>query len=219
MKKKPKPEGWQSRMKKEHEDAIVALLKSAGPMQFKDILAAQDKTKIKSPRGLTDVLNRLLEKRLIRNVKKVIEVSKGVPKLGLQGEIIRPAPKVKKKIDIYELTTQGETYYKEGMWWLLHELLDLQGSGAGYAHSLSSEYSLFGLSNDLILPHGDVGNLSLLIPPTPQIEDFIMEEIFKTIQTQKIKILPSKGKLILSFEFDFEKLSKTLIELQNEKKV
>ena len=123
--------------------------------------------------------------------------------------------KSKKKVEAYRLTTQGTTYYKKGIWWLLRELLDLQDKGSGYMHSLSSRYASFGLSEDIVMGRGTGKPLDLVMPSLPQIEDFIMGTMFKNIESSNTKIEPSTGKFVMSFEFDFEQLSKELIRLQN----
>lgn len=82
-------------------------------------------------------------------------------------------------------------------------------------HSLSNKYNDFGLSEDVVLGRGKSTQLTLLMPPLPKIEDFIMQELFKSIKSKSEKIEPATGKFLISFEFDLEKLSNAVIRLQN----
>ncbi len=209
MKDKIESVGWQKRVKEDHKDRILTLLKENKTMRFKDFLAQSERTGIKSAKGLSEVLQRLQDEGLIEKTHIKVEVSKGKAKMGLRGEVVEK-PTVKKQVETYALTTEGQKYQS---WWLIHELLDLRDKNAGYVHSLSSNYPNFGLSFDIIMSGKDRQLISML-PPVPQIEDFIMAETFRNIKEKGVKIEPSDGKILLSFEIDFEKFSKELIGIQ-----
>ena len=209
MKNKAERGGWQKRVKEEHNDRILTLLKENKTMRFKDFLDQGERTGIKSEKGLSEVLQRLQNEGLIEKTHVEVEVPKGEAKKGMHGEVLEK-PTVKKQKEAYTLTTEGQKYQS---WWLIHELLDLRDKNASYTHTLSSNYYNFGLSLDSIMS-GKGGQLTFMLPPVPEIEDFIMSEIFKNIKEKDLKPESSEGKILLSFEIDFEKFTGELIRIQ-----
>ncbi|MDE1825342.1 MAG: hypothetical protein KGH61_01700 [Candidatus Micrarchaeota archaeon] len=212
MNNKEKP-SWQEGVKNRHKEGIIALLQEQPnkAMRFVDLLAKKDRTGIKSPKGLTEVLQRLINERLVENTHIDIEIERGKPKLGMHGEVLE-RNLVKKKVEAYGLTTEGRKYQS---WWLIHELFDLQDKNSSYVHSLSYGYASFGLSEDIVMGRATEGKLpNFDIPAIPEIEDFIMLETFRKIRENKIKPQLSDYKLLLSFEFDFAQLTARVIELQ-----
>ena len=204
---------WQEGVKNRHKEGIIALLQEQPnkAMRFVDLLAKKDRTGIKSPKGLTEVLQRLIKEGLVENTHMDVEIERGKPKLGAHGEVLE-RNLVKKKVEAYGLTTEGRKYQS---WWLIHELFDLQDKNSGYAHSLSYKYALFGLSQDIVMGRATENKLpNFDIPAIPEIEDFIMLETFRRIRENKIKPQPSDYKLLLSFEFDFAQFTAQVIELQ-----
>lgn len=202
---------WQERTKGEHKDRVLTLLKEKKTMRFKDFLAQGERTGIKSPKGLSEVLLRLMSEGLVEKTHIDIEVEKGKPRLGSHGEILERNI-VKKKVEAYTLTTEGQKYQA---WWLIHELFDLKDKNSGYVHSLSYNYASFGLSEDIVMGRATENKLpNFDIPPIPEIENFIMLETFKKIRENNIKPQFSDYKLLLSFEFDFAQLTAQIIGLQ-----
>jgi len=210
MKNKAEREGWQKRAKEEHKDRILTLLKENKTMRFKDFLAQSERTGIKSAKGLSEVLQRLQNEGLIEKTHVKVEVPKGKAKKGIRGEVLEK-PTVKKQIETYRLTTEGQKYQS---WWLIHELLDLKDKNAIYMHTLSSNYYNFGLSLDIIMSGKDE-QLTFMLPPVPQIEDFIMANAFKNIKENDIKLEPAEGKILTSFEVDLSRFADTLIKIQS----
>lgn len=203
---------WQDSVKNRHKEGIIALLQeqSNKAMRFIDLLAQKDRTGIKSPKGLTEVLGRLISEGLLEKTHIEIEVEKGKPKLGAHGEILERTM-VKKKVEAYALTITGQNFKS---WWLIHELLELKDKKAGYMHSPSNNYYSFGLSVDIVMSGKDK-QLSLMLPTSTQIENYLMSLIFNNIKTKNLKIEPSDGKIILSYEIDFDKLANELISIQS----
>jgi len=165
-----------------------------------------------SPAGLTKILQRLetedtIEKTLI---KKEIILEK--EEVYTSGEV-KPAKKLIKGKPVYVLTEKGQAYYK-GIWQLMYELLELKDKNASYMHTLSSNYYNFGLSLDIIMS-GKGGQLTFMLPPVPQIEDFIMSETFKNIKEKGLKLEPSEGKILTSFEVDLSRFADTLFKIQS----
>lgn len=210
MKNKADKGGWQKRAKEEHKDRVLTLLRENKTMRFKDFLAQSERTGIKSEKGLSEVLQRLQDEGFIEKTHVKVEISKGEVKKGLRGEVLE-TPTITKRIETYKLTTEGLKYQS---WWLIHELLELKDKNAGYVHSLSSNYYSFGLSHDGVMSGKD-RQLTFVLPPIPQIENFIMAEAFKQIKEKGLKIVPSEGKILLSFEIDFTQFAETLIKIQS----
>lgn len=204
---------WQDSVKNRHKEGVIALLQeqNSKAMRFMDILAQKDRTGIKSPKGLTAVLQRLIVEGLIEKTFIDIELEKGKPVRGSQGKILEKNV-MKKKVEAYSLTTTGQGYMS---WWLIHELLELKDKKVGYFHSASANYYGFGLSEDFVhrassnnkLPNIDIASI-------PDMEDFFMSKIFKEIREKGIKVEPNDEKIILSFELDFAELTSQLIVIQ-----
>ncbi|MEM0143641.1 MAG: hypothetical protein QXL94_06790 [Candidatus Parvarchaeum sp.] len=210
MKSKAEHINWQKRTKDEHKDRILILLKENKTMRFKDFLAQSEKTGIRSEKGLSEVLQRLQDEGLIEKTHVQIEVPKGEAKKGFRGEALE-RPTSKKQIETYRLTTEGQKYQS---WWLIHELLDFKDKNASYVHSLSSNYYNFGLSFDIVMS-GKGRQLSFILPPIPQVETFIMQNVFKKIKEGGIKLEQSEGKILTSFEIDLSQFADTLIKIQS----
>jgi len=211
MKSKIERINWQKRVKEDHKDRIISLLKERKVMRFKDFEIENEKTGIKSPKGLGDVLQRLVKEGFIEKSHMEIEIEKGKPKTGLHGEILE-RDIVKKKVEAYALTSEGQKYQS---WWLIHELFDLRAKNAGYFHSISTQYALFGLSEDIVMGRATENKISNFdIPPLQDIENFIMLEIFRKIKEDNIKPDINDSKLLVSFEFDFAQLAKQIIQMQ-----
>lgn len=210
MKSKAERINWQKRTKEEHKDRILTLLKENKTMRFKDFLAQSEKTGIRSEKGLSEVLQRLQDEGLIEKTHVKVEVLKGEAKKGLRGEALE-RPTAKKQIETYGLTIEGQKYQS---WWLIHELLELKDKNASYMHGLSSNYYNFGLSLDIIMSGKD-RQLSFILPPVPQVEDFIMLNAFKNIKEGGKKLEPSEGKILTSFEIDLSRFADTIIKIQS----
>ena len=96
----------------------------------------------------------------------------------------------------------------------MRERLELKDKNASYMHSLSSNYYNFGLSLDIIMSGKD-RQLSFILPPVPQVEDFIMLNVFKNIKEGGKKLEPSEGKILTSFEIDLSRFADTIIKIQS----
>ena len=57
--------------------------------------------------------------------------------------------------------------------------------------------------------------LTFMLPPVPQIEDFIMAETFRNIREKGLKLESSEGKILTSFEIDLSRFADTLIKIQS----
>ena len=212
----------QKRISNENRDKILTIIhdsKKLNPegrvIDGATFTELQTKTLL-SPAGLTKILQKLETEDTIEKiiVKKEIILEKEEVLIGKKGAEIKPAKKFTKGMKpVYILTEKGQAYYK-GIWQLMYELLELKDKNASYMHSLSSNYYNFGLSLDIIMSGKD-RQLSFILPPVPQVENFIMLNVFKNIKEGGIKLKPSEGKILTSFEIDLSRFADTLIKIQS----
>lgn len=210
MKSETEHINWQKRVKEEHKDRILTLLRENKTMRFKDFVAQSEKTGIRSEKGLSEVLQRLLGEGLIEKTNIYVEMPKGEIKKGLRGEVLEGQARIK-QVSAYKLTSQGKKYQS---WWLIHELSELKDNNASYIHSWSGNYYVFGSSFDLAIS-SKAKNLSPILPSVYTIEEFIMLNAFKNIKEKGIKLEPSEGKILISFEIDFSLFTSTLVKIQS----
>ena len=169
----------QKETRRRNDESIMIELNES-PKRFKDLT---DKLKL-SPMGLTKVLNRLVQEKKIQKVL-------------YEGH------------EAYELTKEGQRELEQ-LWYIYHELDYLRENKASYVHSLTFPF----MSMDVIMLYKEDKNKSSdrdhfsLIPNIPEFQDFIIEQIFKNVKESNLKVESSDSKFLISFEFDFNSLSK-----------
>lgn len=212
----------QKRVSNENRDKILTIIQGRKKTDPKEIVidgatfTEIQKETLLSPAGLTKILQRLETEDTIEKIliKKEIVLKEEEVLIGKGGAEVKPAKKFTKGMKpVYILTEKGQAYYK-GIWQLMYELLELKDKNASYMHSLSSNYYNFGLSLDIVMSGKD-RQLTFMLPPVPQIEDFIMAETFRNIREKGLKLESSEGKILTSFEIDLSRFADTLIKIQS----
>ena len=176
-----------------HDTAVQLLLKRRGPMRFREILSETMKldrdNQIKSPKGLSETLQRLLRTHSIEKALAQVQTPKG-----------------QKQVVVYKLTEKGEKLI-EGAYQLIWNLYEFQEKMAWYAHADITGYWEYGLQMDVarfpntglrLIPNADAHALEIL-------EHAFMLGLQEAIDTKSIALEPKDGKFLVAFEIDWAK--------------